>query len=116
MGEFEGPHFKGKVLPGSGEWLLIRPDGTAELDVRATLQTEDGAAIYTQYRGYLTNIFQVGTPWLAGESVDHEAYRCAVTATFETGARQYEWLHHVVVIGSVKLTQGGISYQFFSVK
>jgi hypothetical protein len=41
------------VLPGGGDWLLERSDDTGVLDVRATLQTEDGHLIYTNYRGYL---------------------------------------------------------------
>ena len=55
-GSFEGPRLKGKVLPGGGDWLLVRPDGVGELDVRATLQTDDGAFIYVTYRGYITKI------------------------------------------------------------
>ena len=33
-GSFEGPRLKGKILPGGGDWLLVRPDGVGELDVR----------------------------------------------------------------------------------
>ena len=31
-GTFEGPKLKGDVLPGGGDWLLIRPDGVREPD------------------------------------------------------------------------------------
>ena len=41
-GTFQGPRLKGEVLPGGGDWLLVRPDGTSELDVRSTLRTDDG--------------------------------------------------------------------------
>ena len=30
-GSFEGPRLRGKVLPGGGDWLLLRPDGVLEL-------------------------------------------------------------------------------------
>ena len=40
-GTFEGPRLRGTVRPGGGDWLLIRPDGTGELDVRGTLETDD---------------------------------------------------------------------------
>ena len=36
-GTFEGPRLKGEVLPGGGEWLLVRSDGVGELDTRITL-------------------------------------------------------------------------------
>ena len=52
-GAFEGPKLKGMVLPGGGDWLLVRPDDASELDVRGTLQTDDGHLIYVQYRGII---------------------------------------------------------------
>jgi Protein of unknown function (DUF3237) len=49
-GTFTGPTLQGTVLPGGGDWLLIRPDGACELDVRVTLQTDDGHRISMSYR------------------------------------------------------------------
>src|SRR5947199_10148350 len=45
-GTFEGPRLSGKVLPGGGDWTLLRSDGVLELDLRVTLETDDGALIY----------------------------------------------------------------------
>jgi hypothetical protein len=39
------------VLPDGGDWLLMRPDGVLEQDVRITLKTDDGAFIYVRYAG-----------------------------------------------------------------
>jgi hypothetical protein len=36
-GSFEGPRLRGEVLPDGGDWLLTRPDGVLEQDVRITL-------------------------------------------------------------------------------
>jgi len=44
-GDFEGPRLRGLVLPGGGDWLLLRSDGVLELDLRITLETDDGALI-----------------------------------------------------------------------
>src|SRR5260221_5496888 len=45
-GSFEGPRLRGTVLPGgSADWLLLRADGVLELDLRATLPTDDGALV-----------------------------------------------------------------------
>src|SRR3972149_469463 len=52
-GTFEGPKLKGEVLPGGGDWFMFRPDGAGELDVRATVRTDDGHLIYTYYRGII---------------------------------------------------------------
>ena len=45
-GTFEGPKLKGEILPGGGDWVLFRPDGVGQLDVRATARTDDGDLIY----------------------------------------------------------------------
>lgn len=34
-GHFEGPRLRGKVLPGGGDWTLLRGDGVLELDLCA---------------------------------------------------------------------------------
>ena len=33
-GTFEGPKLKGTALSGGGDWILRRPDGANELNVR----------------------------------------------------------------------------------
>jgi hypothetical protein len=53
-GHFEGPRLRGKVLPGGGDWTLLRPDGVLELDLRLTLETDDGALIHMTSFGFAT--------------------------------------------------------------
>jgi Protein of unknown function (DUF3237) len=115
-GSFEGPRLKGKVLAGGGDWLLVRPDGVGELDVRATLQTDDGALLYVTYRGYVTKAPELLPRWLAREQIPHEEYYFVVTPYYETSAAQYAWLQQVVVIGMGSLIEGGVSYQVFAVR
>ena len=50
-GHFEGPRLRGKVLPGGGDWTLLRGDGVLELDLRITLETDDGALIHMTSEG-----------------------------------------------------------------
>jgi len=115
-GSFEGPRLKGKVLAGGGDWVLVRPDGVGELDVRLSLQTDDGALIYVTYRGYLTKILELIPRWGAGEHIPPEEYYFMCTPYFETSAAQYAWLQQVVAIGRGSFIQGGVSYQFFAVR
>ncbi len=52
-GTVEGPHIKGIVVPNSGgDFPWVRPDGVIDFDARYLLQTDDGANIYFQSRGY----------------------------------------------------------------
>ncbi len=46
-----GPKLRGKMLPGGGDWLTVRTDGVGILDVRATIESDDGALIYLAYTG-----------------------------------------------------------------
>ena len=69
-GTFEGPKLKGKVRPGGGDWLVSRSDGVDELDVRATMETDDGALIYVSYRGLIHIPPEVAERLERGEAVD----------------------------------------------
>ena len=50
-GSFEGDRLRGKVLPGGDDWTIKRSDGVMELDLRITLETDDGALIHMTFEG-----------------------------------------------------------------
>jgi hypothetical protein len=50
-GRFTGERLSGRVLPGGGDWVLTRPHGVTQLDVRAMLQTVGGDTIYMTNTG-----------------------------------------------------------------
>jgi hypothetical protein len=50
-GVFEGDRLRGKVLPGGDDWVIKRPDGILELDLRITLETDDGALVHMTFEG-----------------------------------------------------------------
>ena len=50
-GSFEGDRVRGKVLPGGDDWAVERADGVIELDLRVTLETDDGALIHMTFAG-----------------------------------------------------------------
>jgi hypothetical protein len=102
-GTFEGPKLKGEVLPGGGDWALVRPDGAVQLDVRATLRTEDGELIYTTYRGIIR-----GAP-------DSPDFYFRTAPMYETASEKYGWLNQIVAVGVGKLTSKGVSYSVYQV-
>jgi hypothetical protein len=53
-GLFEGERLRGRVLAGGGDWVTARADGTFELDLRATLETDDGALIHMTFTACAT--------------------------------------------------------------
>ena len=50
-GSFEGERLRGTVLAGGGDWVTAVADGTFELDLRVTLETDDGALIHMTFTG-----------------------------------------------------------------
>jgi hypothetical protein len=99
-GSFEGPRLRGKVLPGGGDWTLLRSDGVLELDLRITLETDDGASIYLTSFGLRHGPPEVLAALARGESVDPSSYYFRTTPRFETSAPQYAFLNQLSAIAS----------------
>jgi len=114
-GTFEGPKLKGQVLPGGGDWLLIRPDGAGELDVRATVRTDDGHIIYVYYRGILHAPPEVAQRILRGEAPDPPEYYFRTTPCFETGSEKYGWLNRTVAVGVGKIGPNWVGYTVYAI-
>src|SRR3954464_16047335 len=69
-GNFGGPAMSGTVLPGGGDWLLGRNDGSRQLDVRVTLKTQDETLIYFTHRGIIRVEPEYLERFSAGEPVE----------------------------------------------
>ena len=82
-GSFEGDRLPGRVLPGGGDWVIAMPDGTFELDLRVTLETDDGALIHMT---------------LTGVRDDANQY-FRTLPRFETAAPKYEFLNRMLAVG-----------------
>jgi hypothetical protein len=101
-GTFAGPKLKGTALPGGADWMLARPDGVNELNVRVTLRTDDEQLIYVTYRGLLF------TP-KGGE----QYWR--TTPIFETASPKYDWLTKIIAVGVGKTVPGKAAYSVYQI-
>src|SRR5215470_2413550 len=84
-GSFEGPRLRGRILPGGADWLLLRSDGVLELDLRVTLETDDGALVHMASFGLRHGPAEVIEAIARGERVDPATYYFRTTPRFETG-------------------------------
>jgi len=109
-GTFEGPRLRGKVLPGGGDWALLRSDGVLELDLRITLETDDGALIYMTSLGLRHGPPDVLAALARGEPVDPSTYYFRTSIRFETSAPQYADLNRIIAISSGDRRAGGPIY------
>src|SRR5438105_14201170 len=100
-GDFEGPRLRGTVLPaGSADWLLLRSDGVLELDLRATLRTDDGALISMKSFGLRHGPPDVIAAIGRGETVDPATYYFRTTPRFETAHPAYAFLNRLVAVAT----------------
>jgi hypothetical protein len=70
----------------AADWGTRAADGTVQLDVRATLETDDGALIFIQYNGRVD---------FSDQAAPGPVY---TTPRFETGDERYAWLNKVQAV------------------
>jgi len=115
-GAIDGPRLQAEVLPGGGDWLLRREDGSLLLDIRATARTRDGHLIYVSARGHLwltpqaMQQMQQGKPVAAAEQYFRVAY------TFETGAEAYAWLNRTLAVGVGEFRPGLVKISVYAIR
>jgi Protein of unknown function (DUF3237) len=98
-GDFEGPRLRGKVMPGGGDWLLLRSDAVLELDLRIMLETDDGALIHMSFQGLRHGPADVIAALGRGEVVDPASYYFRTVPRFETSAEKYAFLNRIITVG-----------------
>jgi len=81
-GSFEGERLRGIVL-GGADWVTAAADGTFELDLRLTLETDDGALIHMTFAGVR----------------DDANHYFRTLPRFETAAPKYSFLNRLLAVG-----------------
>ena len=114
-GSFQGEHLCGKVEPGGSDWILARPDGALQLDVRLTLRTDDDQLIGMTYRGIRHGPADVIEHVNRGEPVDPASYYFRSVPFFETASEKYGWLTRIVAVAIGERVAEGPIYHIFEV-
>jgi hypothetical protein len=100
---FEGERFSGKLAgSAAADWSLARPDGVVEVDVRLSVETDDGALVYLTYEGTLD-------PTRGPEPV-------ISMMRFETADERYAWLNRVQAVGKGSFGDGVVRYEIFELR
>lgn len=101
-GTVVGPKVNATIENLGADWLTMRADGTAQLDVRIVLTTNDGALIYVTYKGIM--------------SPDADGKPRIVTAPlFETGDERYAWLTQIQAIAIGRPGDGVVDYDIYRI-
>jgi len=99
-GSFEGPRLRGRVLPGGGDWTVLRSDGVLELDLRITLETDDGALVQLTSFGLRHGPPEVLAALARGEPTDPSKYYFRTTPRFETSHPKYAFLNRLLAVAA----------------
>jgi hypothetical protein len=90
-GSFEGDRLRGKVLAGGADWVSSDANGALELDMRVTLETDDGALIYLTFTGIR----------------DDANHYFRTLPRFETAAPKYAFLNRLLAVGIGEIRPDG---------
>lgn len=113
-GRFAGERLSGSVRPGA-DWFIARANGDLAIDVRLTLDTDDGATLYLAYAGTMRGRGDAMARFRKGEALAAEDYALQIVARFEGGGEKYGWLTDALVVGIGAHTAGGPVYTLFEV-
>ncbi|MDX1982888.1 MAG: DUF3237 domain-containing protein [Bryobacteraceae bacterium] len=115
-GEVTGPKVRGKVRPVGADWLTLRRDGVAILDVRATLETTDGALILITYPGILDLGEDGYDRFLRGDLPPASQIR--TSPRLFTSHPDYVWLNrlHCLGVGQTDLPNNRVAYDVYAVR
>ncbi len=102
---FEGERIKGKQKGvAAADWLTMGPEGTGTLDVRATLETGDGALIYSFYRGRMDLTQPVGGAPIYAAPL------------YETGDERYAWINKIQAVAKGTTDGQTLEYEIYEVR
>ncbi len=96
-GTLVGDGISGRVLPGSGDHLLVRPDGVGMVRVRGAVAMDDGAVLDFEYEGYVD--FGPDGYRLAVANALPDRSPLTLAPVISTGHPRYAWLNRVQCLG-----------------
>lgn len=107
IGEVTGARVDGERLNASmkgsaaADWLRISPEGYGTLDVKITLETDDGAIVHATYTGRLL----------------FDTMAVYATPLFHTGDERYAWLNRIQAVAKGAFqADGTLIYEMYELR
>ena len=102
--DYRGERLRAKLKgAAAADWAVVSPAGVGVMDVRFTLETDDGALIYVTYNGRVD---------LSGGLEGAIAY---TAPRFETGDERYAWLNKIQAVAKGVIGEGVLRYELYEV-
>lgn len=115
-GEITGPRLRGVVRPVGGDWMTVRRDGVAYLNVRTTFETHDKAVILVTYEGVIDLGESGYQAFLRGELP--ALARLRIAPRFVTSHPEYLWLNRLFcfAVGEYRVQTNVATYDVYAVR
>jgi hypothetical protein len=115
-GEFSGSRVRGRIRAVGGDWVTVRKDGVALLNVRATFETHDGALILVTYQGMI-DFGEDGHDKFLRRDLPPVA-KIRTSPRFLTSHPDYAWLNrlHCLGIGEYCTAHNETKYDVYAVR
>ena len=102
-GTLEGERIRAKMKGNAAaDWLRVGPDHTGTIDVRALVETDDGALVFIQYEGRVDSDSPSGPIYIAPK--------------LETGDDRYRWLNRVQAVGKGFFDGTTLTYELYEAR
>jgi len=114
-GNWAGPRIHARYRSEGGDWVLVRRDGVAVPNARATLETSDGGLLYYELTGTIDLGADGYARSLANDWPDLAAL--SLVARISTASDNWKWLNRLTLVGAgvVNLKLGHTSYDLYSI-
>jgi hypothetical protein len=98
----EGERFNANLKGNAAaDWLRVSPEGYGTLDVKITLETDDGAIVYADYSGRL----------------QFDTMAVYATPLFHTGDERYAWMNRIQAVSKGTFQPDGtLVYEIFELR
>ena len=113
-GRVEGERLRGVVVPGSADWLTIGDDLIGRVDVRAVIETDDGATIQMTTSGR-ARLGEHAARFISGETVTADEAYIRSLPLFETSDERYAYLNGLVTLAYCDISLSGVHYSIYTV-
>jgi Protein of unknown function (DUF3237) len=114
-GTFAAGEVTGTIVPGSGDWVLERRDGSLELDIRFTLAPNDGAPVFMRSQGLFIASHGIVSQIRGGDDVPASEYYFRTSVMFETSDERLLDLNRHLHVGVGTRTATGMTTEIFAV-
>lgn len=97
-GTVKGPKLTATILPGGGDWNVLREDGIGHLFAKYTIESSDGVPISVTNEGWIRKFRRSD----GSERVAEDQWYAKTNPRFEVRSGPYDWLNRTVFVGELR--------------